>query len=118
MRVRYGYPHIQVLPQWEGRKANRKQVYRLYRSEGLARGANVRDGTTRRAFDALFNRCRLRDLTLMDNFAHEALVIIMDSRIRGKHMVRAVERVTARRDALELIRVGNGPEFVSKVLDR
>jgi putative transposase len=38
--------------------------------------------------------------------------------IRGEHVVQAVDQVATRRGAPELIRVGNGPEFVSKVLDR
>ncbi len=43
---------------------------------------------------------------------------MVDSGIRGEHVVEAVEAVAARRGAPGLIRVDNGPEFVSKVLDR
>jgi putative transposase len=48
----------------------------------------------------------------------EALAIVVDSGIRGEHVVEAVEAVATDRGAPCLIRVVNGPEFVSKVLDR
>lgn len=68
--------------------------------------------------DALFDGRRIRALTLVDNFTREALAIVVDGGIRGEHVVRAVEEVAAQRDPPWLIRVDNGPEFVSKVLDR
>ena len=68
--------------------------------------------------DALFDGRRIRALTLVDNYTREAPAIVVDSGIRGEHVVEAVEAVAARRGAPCLIRVDNGPEFVSKVLDR
>ena len=61
---------------------------------------------------------RIRALTLVDNTTCEALAIVVDSGIRGEHVVEAVEAVAACGGARGLIRVNNGPEFVSKVLDR
>jgi putative transposase len=55
---------------------------------------------------------------LVDNYTREALAIVVDGGIRGEHVVQAVERIAAHRGAPERIRVDNGPEFVSKVLDR
>lgn len=55
---------------------------------------------------------------MVDNYTREALAIVVDSGIRGEHVVEAVEAVAAWRGAPRLIRVDNGPEFVSKVLDR
>jgi putative transposase len=138
VRIRYGYPRIHVLLQREGWKVNRKRVYRLYRVEGL----NLRRKRPRRhvtaarrserdvagepnqqwsmdfVSDALFDGRRIRALTLVDNFTREALAIVVDGGIRGEHVVQAVEQVAAQRGAPRLIRVDNGPEFVSKVLDR
>ncbi len=54
----------------------------------------------------------------MDNYTREALAIVVDGGIRSEHVVEAVEAVAALRGAPGLIRVDNGPEFISKVLDR
>ena len=67
--------------------------------------------------DALFDGRRIRAPALVDNSAREALAIVVDGGNRGEHVVRAVEEVAAQRDPPCLIRVDNGPEFVSKVLD-
>jgi len=138
VRVRYGYPRIHVLLQREGWRVNRKRVYRLYRLEGLSlrrkrprrhvtaarrleRDAAVRPNqhwSVDFVSDALFDGRRIRALTLVDNFTCEALAIVVDGSIRGEHVVRAVEGIAVERGAPGLIRVDNGPEFVSKVLDR
>ena len=68
--------------------------------------------------DALFDGRRLRALTVVDAFTREALVIHVDQGIKGEQVVEAVSRVTAVRGAPKSIRVDNGPEFVSKALDR
>ncbi len=68
--------------------------------------------------DALFDGRRLRALTVVDAYTREALVIEVDSGIKGEQVVEAVSRITAVRGAPKPIRVDNGPEFVSKVLDR
>ena len=57
-------------------------------------------------------------MTLVDNYTREALAIVVDTGIRGEHVVAALRGVTARRAPPRLIRVDNGPVFVSKVLDR
>jgi putative transposase len=138
VRVRYGYPRIHILLRREGWPVNRKRVYRLYRQEGLslrhkrprrhvmAARRSERPLATRPneqwsmdfVSDALFDGRRIRALTLVDNYTREALAIVVDSGIRGEHVVEAVEAVAAWRGAPRLIRVDNGPEFVSKVLDR
>jgi putative transposase len=57
--------------------------------------------------DALFDGRRIRALTLVDNYTREALAIVVDSGIRGEHVVEAVEAVAAWRGAPRLIRVDN-----------
>jgi putative transposase len=138
VRVRYGYPRIYILLRREGWAVNRKRVYRLYRLEGLSlrRKRPRRHVSAARRLerqiaarpnqqwsmdfvsDALFDGRRIRALTLVDNHTREALAIVVDGGIRGEHVVQAVERIAMQRGAPELIRVDNGPEFVSKVLDR
>ena len=117
---------------------NRKRVRRLYRLEGLSlrRKRPRRHVTAARRMErpvaagpneqwsmdfvsaALFDGRRIRALTLVGNHTREALAIVVDGGIRGEHVVQAVEAVAARRGPPRLIRVDNGPEFVSKFLDR
>ncbi len=116
---------------------NRKRVYRLYKLEGL----NLRSKRPRRhvsavhrekgpgAFaandqwsmdfvsDALFNGKRIRALTVVDNFTRESLAIEVGVSLRGDQVVAVLDRLVAGRGAPKSIRVDNGPEFVSKVLD-
>jgi len=113
-------------------------VHRLYRLEGLSlrRRRPRRHVTAARRVeraiatrpneqwsmdfvsDALFDGRRIRALTLVDNCTREALAIVVDAGIRGEHVAEAVERIAALRGPPRLIRVDNGPEFASKVLDR
>ena len=71
----------------------------------------------------LFDGRRLRALTVVDAYTREALTIevdqgIVDQGIKGEQVVDAVTRIAVRRGAPRTIRVDNGPEFVSKALDR
>jgi len=68
--------------------------------------------------DALFDGRRLRALTVVDAFTREALAIDVDQGIKGEQVVAAVTRIAALRGAPKSIRVDNGPEFISKALDR
>ena len=68
--------------------------------------------------DALFDGRRLRALTVVDAFTREALAIEVDQGIAGEQVVDAMARLTLIRGAPRSIRVDNGPEFVSKALDR
>lgn len=54
----------------------------------------------------------------MDTSTQKALAIVVDSGTRGEHVVEVVEAAVARRGALGLIRLDNGPEFVPKLPDR
>lgn len=67
-------------------------------------------------YDAPFDGRRTRVPTLVDNHTREALAIVVDSSMRGEHVVKTVETVAARRGITSLIRVDHGPEFASKVL--
>jgi putative transposase len=137
-RVRYGYYRIYILLRREGWVVNHKRVYRLYRAEGLSMrvkrprrhvsaaygegrvqpdGAN--DGWSMDfVSDALFDGRRLRALTIVDNFTRESLAIAVDQGIKGEQVVEVLDRILAERGAPKSIRVDNGPEFVSKALDR
>jgi putative transposase len=138
VRVRYGYRRVHVMLLREGWKINHKRVYRLYSMQGLAlrskrpkrhKSAQVRQPkpmpqAINEAWsmdfvsDALFDGRRLRTLTVMDNYTRECLAIHVDARIHGEQVVAVMEDITAQRGVPMSIRVDNGPEFISKVLDK
>ena len=68
--------------------------------------------------DQLYDGRKLRALTLIDAYTRECLAIWVDQGIRGEHVVSVVDTVSGERGAPRRIQVDNGPEFVSKVLDR
>ena len=137
-RVRYGYKRIHVLLRREGWSVNHKRVYRIYCEEGL----NLRTKKPKRrksaaqrvqrppatflneswsmdfVTDSLFNGHRFRSLTIVDNFSRVCLAIEVDQHIKGEDVVRVVERIKAVRGTPNFIKVDNGPEFISKELDK
>lgn len=68
--------------------------------------------------DALFDGRRLRALTVVDAFTRAALAIDVDQGIKGEQVVATMARISSIRGAPRTIRVDNGPEFISKALDR
>jgi putative transposase len=137
-RVSYGYLRIHVLLLREGWKVNRKRVYRLYREEGLT----MRTKKPRRHItacrrmdrpqamepnegwsmdfmsDQLFDGRRIRLLTLVDNFTRESLAIDVNDHIGGHSVAEVLTQLGKTRKLPRTIRVDNGPEFISKVLDQ
>jgi len=136
-RVRYGYKRIHVVLRREGWRINHKRVYRLYKQAGLSlferrprrhRTASHRPqpATTRIneswsmdfVSDQLYDGRQLRALTLIDVHTRECLAIWVDQGIRGEDVVRTLSAVVVSRGKPDRIQVDNGPEFVSKALDR
>ena len=117
---------------------NHKRVYRLYCQEGLALRkktprhrvacvkreirptAETRNDCWSMDFvsDQLFDGRRLRVLTLVDNHTRESLILHVGQRIQGIDVVMIMERVTKQHGLPKRIQVDNGPEFISKDLDR
>jgi putative transposase len=138
VRVRYGYKRIHVLLKREGWLINHKRVYRLYCQEGLnlrARRPKRRVMAAHRVgrspvtavneswsmdfvTDSLFNGSRFRALTLVDNFSRNCLTIEVGQHIRGEDVVGVLGRVKEAHGVPKSIRLDNGPEFISKELDR
>ena len=137
-RASYGYRRLHVLLQREGWRVNHKRVYRLYKLEGLmvrpkkprrhvtacrrmerieAMGPN--DGWSMDFMsDELYDGRRIRLLTLVDNFTRESLAIEVGSHLGGHRVVEVLMRLSEARSLPRTIRVDNGPEFISKVLDQ
>ena len=69
--------------------------------------------------DNLFNGRRIRALTVVDNFSRACLAIYVDRSIKGSDVVNELERLRlfkGRRP--QRIQVDQGPEFISKDLDK
>lgn len=117
---------------------NNERVYRLYRDDGLSLWLkkprrNVSAANCDRQLaaltasqmwsmdfvsDAMFNGRRLRALTVVDAFTHEALTIDVDQGIKGEQAVEVMERISSIRGAPRTIQADNAPEFISKALGR
>ena len=137
-RIGFGYRRLHVMLRREGWQINHKRVYRLYREEGLGlrkkvprrRVAGVKREIRPTATeqnecwsmdfvsDQLFDDRRLRILTLVDNHTRESLALHPSQRIRGIDVVEVLEAVTRLKGFPKRIKVDNGPEFISKDLDR
>jgi putative transposase len=136
--VAYGYRRLHVLLRREGWQVNHKRVYRLYRAEGLVMrkktphrrvacmkreikpAALARNECWSMDFvsDQLFDDRRLRVLVILENYTRECLALDANARIRGIDVVTALERITSLAGFPKRIKVDNGPEFISKDLDR
>ena len=69
--------------------------------------------------DQLYNGNRFRALTVVGNFSRKCLAIHAGKSLRGSDVVGAMERITERTNSLpRRIKVDNGSEFISKVLDK
>jgi putative transposase len=138
IRVHYGYRRLHILLRREGWDVNAKRIYRLYREEQLG----LRTKTPRRRVscrtrvdrpdathindcwamdfisDELFDGRHIRLLTLVDHFTRESLAIEVGQRMRGRDVVVVLEGLAMERTLPKTIRVDNGLEFTSKILDQ
>jgi putative transposase len=137
-RVHYGYRRVHVLLQREGFIDNHKRVYRLYQEEGLSlrlkRPKRNKSARLRQpkhevtainqiwsmdfVADALFDGRRLRALTIVDNYTRESLAIEVGQSLKGEDVVNTLNHIATRRGLPSIIKVDNGSEFISKVMDK
>ena len=68
--------------------------------------------------DELCSGQRIRLLTLVDNFTRESLAIEVDTHLGGNRVIEVLQHIGLGRNLPKTIRVDNGPEFISKVLDQ
>jgi len=136
-RVRYGYRRIHVLLLREGWAINHKRTRRIYRELGL----QLRNKTPKRKVkaklredrvqatapnecwsmdflsDQLFDGRKIRVLAIIDNFARLSPALDVRHSYKGSDVVDTLERIAAVYGRPRRVRVGNGPEFISKDLD-
>lgn len=135
-RLRFGSPRLHVLLKREGLVINHKKTERIYKEEKLSIRRKRRKKISRIRIalevpqkpneqwsmdfvsDSLHNGRRFRVLTVVDNFTKESPVIEVDTSIGGKRLVRTMEKVALFRPLPKIIRVDNGPEFLSRAFDQ
>lgn len=68
--------------------------------------------------DQLYSARSIRILTLVDTYSRECLTLRVGVSLKGDDVVAALNEVIAQRGALRSIRVDNGTEFTSVVMDQ
>src|SRR3546814_1109378 len=67
--------------------------------------------------DQLSNGQKFRMLTVVDMFSREALAIEVGQRLRGEHVVDALNRLVRQRGAPRYLFADNGAEFTGRLVD-
>jgi putative transposase len=57
-------------------------------------------------------------LTVVENYSRESLAIDVGQSLKGEDLVDTLNRITAERGLPATIKVDNGSEFISKVMDK
>jgi putative transposase len=136
-RPRFGYRRLYALLRREGIVVNHKRVERLYREEGLTVRRRTRKALTaiRRGRpaspqrpneqwaldflqDALASGRKVRVLSVIDVFTREALALEVDTSLPGSRVVRVLDRLLGERDCPAQLVLDNGPELISRVLEK
>jgi len=134
-RRRFGYRRLGILLEREGFYANHKKVFRIYTEEGLSvkrrRGRKRAVGTRAPMLvptgpnqrwsldfvsDALSDGRRFRTLNVVDDFAREALTILVDTSISGTRVARELSRLIETRGKPDMIVSDNGTELTSHAI--
>lgn len=135
-RPRFGYRRLHALLRREGHAVNRKRVYRMYKTAGLA----VRRRTRKKlraarpappvavsrpnerwsmdfVHDHLTDRRPIRAFNVVDAFTRECLGIEVDTSLPARRVVTVLDRLVWAYGLPASLRVDNGPEFISTALD-
>jgi putative transposase len=134
-RMRFGYRRLTALLLREGRPANHKRVYRLYREEGLAMRIRQRrrirwsgivtspaatSPNERWSMDFVSDCVStgkvIRMLTIVDDCTRECPAIEVDTSLGGFRVRRILDRLASERGLPEAIVVDIGPEFRGRAL--
>ena len=129
---RWGYRRIRVILGREGLTMSAGRAYPIWRRAQLQvpkkRARRRIAGSRPRpipaagpnqvwAYDFVFDACangqKLKCLTVVDEWTHEALAIDVGGSIRSSRVIEVLSRLVSVRGAPRVIRSDNGPEFVS-----
>jgi len=137
--IRYGQERIQKTLKREGWPDNHKRVRRIYREEGLnlrlkrpprskaaARRLGRPDPTEVNecwamdfVHDQLYDGKKFRALTVVDIFSRFCFAIEVKRSFTGLNVAEVMEFLKSKNNSVpKSIRLDNGPEFISKDLDR
>ena len=137
---RYGYRRITILLRQNDWLINFKRVYRLWCQEGFKvprrQHKKLHTGTSENSCDRkkaeyynhvwsydfvnerLENGRKVRMLVVIDEFTRECLALDVSRHFKGKDVVEVLRYLFAVRGCPEFIRSDNGPEFVSKAVQK
>lgn len=115
-----------------GQRCNHKRLYRVYCALGLNQPRRKKRQLPERPretlfvpqrpdqvwsadfmSDALYNGVRFRTFNIIDDHNREALAIEIDTSLRAPRLIRVLERLKDQRGLPDVLRVDNGPEFLS-----
>jgi len=132
----WGYPIIHNVLRREGLVKNPKRTWRIYKESGLTlklRKRHKRASMLRLELpvpsrpnerwamdfiqDSLWSGRKFRTLSIVDTYTRECMSVEADTSLPGYRAVRILERLVDLKGFPNSIRVDNGPEFISKVLD-
>ena len=118
-----------------GHSWNHKRIYRIYRQLGLNQPRRTKRRVPTRPSipvfvpeapnevwsadfmsDALSHGTRFRTFNIIDDFNREVLAIEVDTSLRAERVIRVLEHLKADRELPHMLRVDNGPEFLSQQL--
>ena len=68
--------------------------------------------------DSLWDGKRFRLLNILDDFNREVLAIEVDTSLPAPRLIRVLDHLGKTRGLPKMIRVDNGPEFISDKLDK
>ena len=114
---------------------NHKRIYRVYCSMGLNQPRRTRRKLPARPreplhvpqrqdqvwsadfmSDALYHGTRFRTFNVIDDHNREVLAIEIDTSLRAPRVIRVLERLKEQRGVPDVLRLDNGPEFISQAL--
>lgn len=135
-RRRFGCPRLHVLLRREGWRINHKRTERIYREEGLSlrirrrkkMASQIRTDIVKPDHpnhiwgmdfmrDSLANGCSFKILSVVDEYTRRCHRTQADTSITGVRVTRILNEIGMVVGLPEIIRVDNGPEFISNALD-
>ena len=129
---RWGFWKVFKTIRRDGHVWNHKRVHRIYCQLGLNQKRRAKKRLPARVkhplfvprhpnqvwsadfmSDALYCGKRFRAFNVIDDFNREALQIEIDTSITGRRLIRVLDRLRQQRGLPDVLRVDNGPEFLS-----
>lgn len=121
----------------QGRKWNKKRVYRIYKTEKLnLRSPKVRNKIKRKAINPLpaekinqgwsmdflsdvllSDEKKVRVLNILDECSRKVLLCFASKSLKARKLVELLKELIAQKGKPEYVRCDNGPEFISKALE-